>query len=36
MVGNSELSLWESHVYEKTAAGWRIVHLHYSGQPAQS
>jgi ketosteroid isomerase-like protein len=27
---------WESHVYEKTAAGWRIAHLHYSGQPAQS
>jgi ketosteroid isomerase-like protein len=21
----------ESHVYEKTANGWRIVHLHYSG-----
>jgi len=27
---------WESHVYEKTADGWRIAHLHYSGQPAQS
>jgi ketosteroid isomerase-like protein len=27
---------WESHVYEKTAEGWRIAHLHYSGQPAQS
>jgi ketosteroid isomerase-like protein len=26
----------ESHVYEKTAEGWRIAHLHYSGQPAQS
>jgi ketosteroid isomerase-like protein len=27
---------WESHVYEKTDGGWRITHLHYSGQPAQS
>ena len=27
---------WESHVYEKTRDGWRIAHLHYSGQPAQS
>jgi ketosteroid isomerase-like protein len=24
---------WESHVYKKTADGWRIQHLHYSGQP---
>jgi ketosteroid isomerase-like protein len=24
---------WESHVYEKTDGGWRIAHLHYSGQP---
>jgi len=24
---------WESHVYRKTADGWRIEHLHYSGQP---
>lgn len=23
---------WESHVYRKTADGWRIEHLHYSGQ----
>ena len=22
---------WESHVYQKTDKGWRIVHLHYSG-----
>jgi len=22
---------WESHVYQKTDDGWRIVHLHYSG-----
>jgi hypothetical protein len=21
----------ETHVYEKTANGWRITHLHYSG-----
>ena len=27
---------WESHVYEKTDGGWRITHLHYSGQPTQS
>jgi ketosteroid isomerase-like protein len=28
---------WESHVYQKTDGGWRITHLHYSGQPpAQS
>jgi ketosteroid isomerase-like protein len=28
---------WESHVYQKTDSGWRITHLHYSGQPpAQS
>jgi ketosteroid isomerase-like protein len=24
---------WESHVYRKTDQGWRIAHLHYSGQP---
>jgi ketosteroid isomerase-like protein len=24
---------WESHVYKRTDAGWRIAHLHYSGQP---
>ena|SRR5216110_335160 len=23
---------WESHVYERTGAGWRIAHLHYSAQ----
>jgi ketosteroid isomerase-like protein len=27
---------WESHVYQKTDSGWRIAHLHYSGQPPQS
>ena len=27
---------WESHVYEKTDRGWRIAHLHYSGQPPRS
>jgi len=27
---------WESHVYQKTGAGWRIEHLHYSGQPPRS
>ena len=26
---------WE-HVYQKTGAGWRIEHLHYSGQPPRS
>ena len=26
----------ESHVYEKTAGGWRITHLHYSGLPPPS
>jgi ketosteroid isomerase-like protein len=26
---------WESHVYENTDGGWRIAHLHYSGQPPQ-
>jgi len=24
---------WESHMYEKTEKGWRIVHLHYSVPP---
>ncbi|HLG56249.1 MAG TPA: nuclear transport factor 2 family protein [Vicinamibacterales bacterium] len=24
---------WESHVYQKTDRGWRIVHLHYSVPP---
>jgi len=24
---------WESHGYERTADGWRIVHLHYSVPP---
>jgi ketosteroid isomerase-like protein len=24
---------WESHVYQKGDGGWRIAHLHYSGQP---
>jgi ketosteroid isomerase-like protein len=24
---------WESHGYQRTADGWRIVHLHYSTQP---
>ena len=24
---------WESHVYQKTDQGWRIVHLHYSVPP---
>jgi ketosteroid isomerase-like protein len=24
---------WESHGYQRTAAGWRIVHLHYSVPP---
>ena len=24
---------WESHGYRKTAAGWRIAHLHYSVAP---
>src|SRR5438067_4014086 len=27
---------WESHVYQKTGAGWRIEHLHYSEQPPRS
>lgn len=27
---------WESHVYQKTDGGWRIAHLHYSGQLPQS
>jgi len=27
---------WESHVYRKTDGGWRIAHLHYSGQMPQS
>ena len=26
----------ESHVYEKTGGGWRIAHLHYSGEPPQT
>ena len=24
---------WESHGYQRTADGWRIVHLHYSAPP---
>ena len=24
---------WESHGYQKTDQGWRIVHLHYSVPP---
>jgi ketosteroid isomerase-like protein len=25
---------WESHGYQRTADGWRIVHLHYSVPPS--
>jgi ketosteroid isomerase-like protein len=24
---------WESHVYQRTDRGWKIVHLHYSAPP---
>jgi len=27
---------WESHVYQRTDHGWRIVHLHYSAPPPRS
>jgi ketosteroid isomerase-like protein len=27
---------WESHGYQRTANGWRIAHLHYSGPPPSS
>lgn len=27
---------WESHGYQRTANGWRIVHLHYSVPPPPS
>ena len=26
---------WESHVYQKTEQGWRIVQLHYSAAPSE-
>lgn len=26
---------WESHGYQRTTQGWRIVHLHYSVPPAR-